>query len=454
MPSKRQGWISAMKWIVPIVVTVCACAGLTGTARAQGFSSASRPRPWSRISFFTNSSQTKVDGTTPIDLAQLSTAFSFQLPDLDENGADYGIDVRFSTYRPNSRPQRLAIYEGFVGARLAEGTVRFRLGHLSLTDLGSLGSLAGGLFEKRQARRQPEDGRFRVGVFGGLEPNILDAGYVPDVRKFGGYVGYDGANARRHSIGYVMIRDGSLMERSVVTTNNFLPVGQKVFVYQIAEFDIQPPAGKAPRGLAYFYGNGRITPNDRLELQATYNRGRSIDARTLGTDILSGRPISQAAIDGMLYESTGGRVTVEVIAGVRVYAGYSRDKNNRDTAATGRTLIGGYASNVLNSGLDISASDSIIRRPTGNYHSRYVSIGHQVGRSVYLSGDASTSLSVVRFSRSDGITIETRPHTTRFSGTATVYVGRSVSLLATVERTGEDHMHELRVVSGITYRIR
>ena len=294
--------MNAMKRIVPLVVAACAWTSLAGTARAQGFSAASRPRPWSRISFFTNSSQTKVDGGTPTGLSQLSTAFSFQLPDLDENGAEYGIDVRFSTYRPSSRPQRLAIYEGFVGARLAGGTVRFRLGHLSLTDLGSLGSLAGGVFEKRQARLQPEDGRFRAGVFGGLEPNILEAGYAPHVKKFGGYVGYDGAGARRHSIGYVMIRDGSLTERSVVTTNNFLPIGQKLFIYQAAEYDVQPPAGRARKGLAYFFSNTRVTPNDRLELQATYNRGRSIDARTLSADILSGRPIAQATIDGLLYE--------------------------------------------------------------------------------------------------------------------------------------------------------
>jgi len=71
-----------------------------------------------------------------------------------------------------------------------------------------------------------------------------------------------------------------------------------------------------------------------------------------------------------------------------------------------------------------------------------------------VSGDYTTSLSVIRFSRSDGITIESRPHTTRYSGTATINVARSVSLLATVERTNEDQVHEFRVLSGLTYRIR
>ena len=89
-----------------------------------------------------------------------------------------------------------------------------------------------------------------------------------------------------------------------------------------------------------------MTPTDRLELQGTYNRGRSIDAAVSATISLDGRPITQSAVDGLLYESIGGRVTVEALSRVRVYGGYSRDKNNRDTsrpagrssAATRRTL--------------------------------------------------------------------------------------------------------------------
>jgi hypothetical protein len=437
------------------LTVVCACLGFAKGASSQGFStSASKPRPWSRVSFFTNSSRTDVDGAPSTDFSELTTAFTYQLPDVDESGADYGVDIRYATSAPGARPDRVSIYEGFAGARLAGGTVKFRVGHVWLNDLGSLGSLAGGLFEVRQKRLQPENGRFRVGVFGGLEPNILDAGYAPHVKKFGGYLGYDGAGARRHSVGYVTVRDGSLTERSVVTTTNFLPVGRKLFVYQAAEYDVQAPAGRARKGLAYFFSNVRVTPTDRVDVQGTYNRGRSIDARSLGEDILSGRPIAGTSLDGLLYESVGGRLTVEPIRRVRVYAGYSRDKNNRDTEPTARTLIGGYASNVGGSGLDVSASDSLMDRTTGRYHSRYVSLGRQFGRGVYFSGDYSTSLSVIRFSRSDGITIETRPHMTRSSGTATINLARSVSLLATVERTRQDQIREFRVLAGLTYRLR
>lgn len=432
----------------------CVCLA-AGRANAQSFSSPStKPKPWSRVSFFANGSQTSASDGLTTDFTELSTSFTYQLPETDDDGLDYGADIRYATYAAQSRPNRASVYEGFVGARLNGGAIRFRLGHMWLNDLGSLGSVAGGMFELRQKRRQPEDGRLRAGVFAGLEPDILDAGYAPNVRKFGAYVTYEGRAARRNSLGYVVVRDASLTERSVLTTTNFIPVGHKIFVYQAAEYDVQSPAGQGRKGLSYFFGNARITPNDRVEFQASYNRGRSVDVRSLSEDVLAGRAVTQQSIEGLLYESIGGRATVEVVHRVRVYAGYSRDRNNRDAEATGRTLVGAYASNVANSGFDVTASDNLIERPQGqSYHSRYVSLGRQLGRGVYVYGDYSTSLSVIRFSRSDGIIVETHPQTDRFSGTATINVGRSVSVLATLERTNDDTSHTFRVLSGITYRI-
>ena len=148
----------------------------------------------------------------------------------------------------------------------------------------------------------------------------------------------------------------------------------------------------------------------------------------------------------------GGRVTVEAARRVRVYAGYAQDRSSRDADPANRVLIGGYASNIVS--FDISASDSLYDRPDGSYHARYVSVGRQLGRRAYFSVDYSTSLSVVRFSRSDGIVVETRPHMTRVSATATGNLGRSVSLLGTVERTRDDGATELRLLTGLAYRLR
>jgi hypothetical protein len=438
-----------------LVITAAAVFGISTAASAQGFSApVIKPKPWSRVSVFTNSSDTKVDNGTSSTFTEVTTAFAYQLPDTDDNGADYGLDLRYTDSSIAMRPNRLSIYEAFIGARLGDGRARVRVGHLWLTDLGSLGSIAGGVFEVKQPRLLPEDGRWRVGAFGGLEPSILDTGYAPNVQKFGSYVAYDGANARRHSVGYIMVRNGSMTERSVVAASNFLPIRRKFYLYQAGEYNVQPPAGQGDRGLAYLFSNARVNPVSRLELQATYNRGRSVDARGIIANLTEGRPLTQASIDGLLYSSVGGRVTVEVVPRVHIYGGYSQDKNNRDAEPTGRTLVGGYASNVFKSGFDVSGSDNLMKRSTGDYHSRYVSLGHQIGRRIYTTVDYTTSLSVVRFSRSDGITIESRPHTARYSGTATINVTRTVSILATLDRTDQDDVHELRVLSGLTYRIR
>jgi hypothetical protein len=197
-----------------------------------------------------------------------------------------------------------------------------------------------------------------------------------------------------------------------------------------------------------------MSASSRVELQATYNRGRALDARQLTADLINGRALSTEALEGLKYESAGGRVTVEVIRRVHVYAGYTRDRNNRDEAPTARILVGGHAGNVLGSGFDVSGSDSRIERSTGPYHSTYVSIGHSLGRSVYLSADYSTSLSVVHFLRSDGVVIETKPSTRRYSGSGSVTLNRHFSLLGTVDYTIDDTMTEIRALSGLSYRIR
>jgi hypothetical protein len=413
----------------------------------------SNPKPWGRVSFFTNTSQTLVEDGSARDFNELTSAFTWQFPDLEDAGFEYGLDLRHSAYTVEGRPDRVSVYEAYVGGRFADGVLKARLGHVWLNELGSLGSIAGAILEARQPRLLPSQGRVRGGIFAGLEPEILDTGYAKDVLKGGAYVAYDADRGRRHVLGVVMVKNASLLERSVVTLTNFLPL-KRLFVYQAAEYDVRRPAGEGRPGLAYFFTNARYTPWSRLDIQGTYNRGRSIDVRTLSDDVLNGRPLTQTAVNGFLYESLGGRVTVEVIRRVRIYGGYAVDRNDRDAKATGRTLVGGYASNVAGSGFDLAASDSLIERPTGSYHSRYASIGRQIGRHVYATLDYSTSLSVVRYSRSDGITVELRPFTERYSATTSINLGRLIALLATLERTVDDETREFRLLSGITYRFR
>jgi hypothetical protein len=68
--------------------------------------------------------------------------------------------------------------------------------------------------------------------------------------------------------------------------------------------------------------------------------------------------------------------------------------------------------------------------------------------------DYSTSLSVIRFLRGDGVIIETRPSTRRYSGSASITLNRNFSLLTTVDQTVDDDLRELRLLSALSYRIR
>jgi hypothetical protein len=206
--------------------------------------------------------------------------------------------------------------------------------------------------------------------------------------------------------------------------------------------------------LTYFFSNARVNAGRRVEFMGTVSRGRSVDTRGLSDNIQAGRPVTQSAIDGLQYQSLGGRATVEVFPRTRIYAGYSRDKNNRDDAPTGRWLVGGFASNVFQSGLDLTFSDSRTSRPGGTYHSTYASVGRELGQRVYATAEYSTALSLVRFLGSDGLLIESRPETTRAGLSASVLLWRSTSFVINVERTAGDDYTELRVLSGLTYRMR
>jgi hypothetical protein len=432
-----------------------ACLGLLAARPAVAQPAAAAARAFGRVSFFTNAASTRVEDLPRRSFGEFTTSVTYRSAEQAEDGVEFAVDFRHSGYSAAVRPQRISIYEGFVGARLSGGRVVARAGQLWLSDLGALGSVAGGSLEVRQGRDSSTPlGRLRFGAFGGLEPRVYEARYVPGVRKFGGYLAVDGDRGRRHVVGLVDVRHASLTERSVVTTANFLPVGRKFFLYQAAEYDVRAPSGQGRAGLAYLFANVRVSPTNRVDLQGTYNRGRSVDTRGLADDILSGRPLKPSTIEGLLYESVGGRATVEVVRRVRVYAGYSRDKTNRDAAPTGRTTIGGFAANVFGSGFDVTGSDALLDGTTRRYHSRYVSVGRQVRRSIYLSGDYSTSLSVIHFSRSDGLIIEMKPKTRRMSGNAVWNLGRSISILAMLDRTVDDQARELRVLSGITYRLR
>jgi hypothetical protein len=435
------------------------CAYFAGlvllAAPAPSHSQSSAARPSGRVSVYVNSAgRTWEDGNQQRD-TDVSTGVTFESPRTDDNGVEFRVDLRHTKYSATGRPDRVSIYEGFAGGRFGGDTqVRVRAGHMWLQDLGTMGALAGGLIEVGQ-HRSITDGRFRAGFFSGLEPKLYDTGYAPHVRKYGGYAAYESGYLRRHVVGYTTVKQGAATERSVLSITNYIPAGRAFFAYQAAEYEVKGPAdGAAAAGLSYFLTNVRVSAGQRVELNGTYNRGRSLDARQLTDDVLNGRALTAQAVEGLHYESGGGRVTVEVGPRVRLYAGYSRDRTNREDLATGRVLFGGHAGNVLGTGFDLSGSDSRIDRSTGPYHSRYFSVGRSVGRAVYVSVDYSTSLSVVRFLRSDGVSIETRPSTRRYSGSGSITLNRYLSLLTTLDYTVDDDLKELRVLSGLSYRIR
>jgi hypothetical protein len=408
---------------------------------------------WARVSFFAQAaSTTGVDGSSS-SFSEIVTNVSAQSVQHAGNGFEYGLDARFGAYpSTGDRDPRTSVYDAFVAQRLMDGRVLVKAGQMWLNDFGGLGSVGGALVEVRQSADTTRL-RWRAGGFGGVEPEIMDAGYVSGVKKFGGYFALDGNGAQRSVVGYVNVRNQNLTERSVLSFTNYIPIHQSVFIYQAAEVDLTGPGGEGSGGLTYFFLNARVTPAKRADIQATYHRGRSIDARSITDDLLNGRPVPAKTLDGFLFESIGARLTVEVARGFRVFAGYGQDKNDRDADPMDRVSFGVYSSNLFGTGVDVNVTDYRYKRGSASsYDSWYVSAGRSVGSRLYLSGEYTTSLSVLRYAREDGFIVESRPQTDRFGASANIYLSRTLSLLVVADYTRDEGYKETRLLSGLSVR--
>ena len=408
---------------------------------------------WARVSFFVQGATSAADGEASTTFSELVTTLAAESARRQDGGFQYGLNLRFGAY-PSSedRAQRVSIYDAFVAQGLREGSLLVKGGQMWLNDFGGLGAVAGGLVEVRQ-RGRTSGLRWRAGGFGGVEPKILEAGYVPGITKFGGYFALDGEGARKHVVGYVAVRNQNLTERSVLTFTNYVPAGRAFFLYQAAEVDLAGPGGQGQGGLGYFFVNAHGAPAKAVDVQFTYHRGHSIDARSITDDILAGRPVPAKALDGFLFQSVGARVTVQAMKNLRFYGGYSQDTNDRDSDPTGRINLGLSASNLLGTGLDLTVSDYRYSSGTSSsYDSWYVSVGRSVGSRVYVSGEYNSSLSVLRVTQLNGVTIENRPQTKRFGGSAVINLNRMLGLLINADYTIDGTYRETRVLAGLTYR--
>ncbi len=404
-----------------------------------------------RITFFGSMQRADYGDGTTRDFSEFTAYLTLRSPEAQTDGLEYAFDVRGSAYPSTDRDSRTNVYDAWAGGRMAGGRLALRAGQMWLHELGSLGSVGGAMVEYRSQSASPA-GRLRLGLFGGVEPKHFDTGYVSDVKKGGAWIALDGTGTRRHILGYVLIRNANLTERSVITTTNFIPAGKRFFLYQAAEYDLTGPGGRGKGGLNYIFANARYTPVRPLEVMLNYHHGRSIDARTITDDISNGRPVDQKALNGYLFESIGGRVTVEVVRNVRLHAGYATDKHNRDDKSYGRISAGIWASDIAGSGFDLTLSDNRMDREGGSHDAWYASVGRRIGSKVYVSLDYATSLAIVRIVGDGGAIIEHRPRTRRYGVSSVWHLTRVVSVILNAEELKDETSKDDRVVMGVTYR--
>jgi len=433
---------------------VCGLAGMVMlglvSIRARGDIN---PR-WGRVSLFALAAQRGHSGGEDSLFTELVGTLMFRAPAGDEGGFEYAIDTRFAGYpTTEGRKQRISVYDAYVGWKAKGGLFGFRAGQVWLDELGALGSLGGVVVEARPFGEPSSGiGKLRVGGFWGVEPNIMEAGYVSGVRKFGGYLTLEGQAARRHVLGYINLRNQGLTERSVLVFSNYLPVKKQFYLYQAMEYDLQGPAGQGGGRLTYLFANARFSPARLVELQGIFHHGRSIDARTIAEDVRNGRPVSESELEGFLYESIGGRLTLRFTPAIQAFLSYTRDKTNEQDERRDRLMLGVFGYDLFHAGFDARVTNSRYSQAGESaYNSWYVSLGKTFGRSLYLEGFYSSSVSVLRVFGSQ-VQVETRPHTELYGVSSIFYLTRRASLLVTLEHMSGDWPSETRALTGLSYR--
>ena len=405
-----------------------------------------------RFSLFYNWSERDLESGYTSDFSEVIARFSMYSERRAGTNFEFGIDARAAVFPGNEgRDGRVSIYDAWVGFRGDSGRWTLRLGQMWLRNMGGIGAL-GGLFGEYQFKNASSFGQFRIGLFAGAEPKIQEVGYVEGITKGGAYVAVDAAHGRRHVLGWVLIRNEELTERSIVIFNNFIPVKTKFFLYQALEYDLEGPAGLGDPELGYFFANLRYAPMQLIEFQGTYHRGRSLDARSITDDVLDGRPVDPERLQGLLFESGRLRVNLRPWRRVRFWISYGRDRNNSDDEWADRTNLGLSINNIAKIGFDFSASTSRINRLDREYDSTWISLGKTLGRRVYLSLDYLTSLSVFKYNDGGGGTIEDRPESQRYSLSMNANINKTFSLLLVIEQTDHDDFDEIRALTGLTIR--
>lgn len=403
-----------------------------------------------RFAIFTNFSTREPTEGEKTDFTEVIAMFSISG---DQPGGifEYAFDGRIATYPSAERDERVSLYEAYVGLHSKDRQWNLRLGQMWLGELGGLASV-GGIFGEYRQPNPTSIGRWRFGFFAGLELAPYELEYLDQIQKGGVYAALDGDHGRQHILGYVRIRNHGLTERSVVIFNNFIPFGRSVALYQALQYDTEGPAGLGDAELSYIFGNLRWRISKIVEIQGTYHRGQSVDARTIADDVINGRPVNPAKLNGLLFESARARLMVRPLRWLNVWASYANDRNNRGEAASNRLQLGVSARRLFGVPLDVTLASSQTDRGEDAYDSLWASIGYAVGPKVYLSLDYNDTLSVYHYGDGDGGTIEVRPNSKRLSLSGNININRRFSLLITLEHTDHSDFAETRALTGLIIR--
>ncbi len=149
--------------------------------------------------------------------------------------------------------------------------------------------------------------------------------------------------------------------------------------------------------------------------------------RLIADNLREGRPVSEAQLEGFLFESIGGRLTLRPWRNFQLYVGYAQDRTRQEEEKRDRFSFGIYSPNILRSGFDVTVSDTRFKTAAGSTSNAwYFSLGRDLGRTLYLEAYYRSSVAFLRLS-SLGVVVDRRPYSHLYGLSSVIRLGGRAS---------------------------
>lgn len=306
--------------------------------------------------------------------SRLSSRLKLTLWNRPGEGWTVFLDVRNRYTLGEGGKNQLIMYDVRVAYDSMKSKLFFSLGQMNLYDTAGIGQLTGGAVGFKLNKY------LSVGGYGGIEPDIYNAKWDFNYRKFGVFTRYIGPGARQFSLSYNRVHFDGKSERQFIYAGGLLPLAKLLVLYGSMEYELAPETKSEDR-LSRLFFNTRVNLGRYADITANYSSGRGLDYHRFLQEQSQDPTIVNNEIERYYYNETYGvRLSIKPFKNLRVYAS-RRESEQKDRAIRNHTTgFGLSAANILKTGVSLYGNYNMNRGDASESDSYYISASRSFGK--------------------------------------------------------------------------